>query len=164
MKTSISDIHNAHGSIITLSLKATQGDEKDASVIAFLHDQFRAVGEEISGGKRTFYIREISPIEDGLAITFSENPILMARVDFHYNYSRNDLKFPVLLLDERASEHDLAKHFICHWCKEEIWAVQREAVEVYVPGKRKMILVQVHIECQDIRNEQIAQIPFVDMR
>lgn len=156
MKTLISDIHNAHGSIFTLSLRAAQHAKKDASVIEFLNDQL----EPVRDGKRTFYIREVSAIEGGFAITLSENPILMARVDFHYNCSRNDLKFPVLLLDERASEHDSVKHYICHWCKKEVWGVQREAIEVYVPEKRKMVLVQVHIECQEIRNKQIAKIPF----
>ena len=158
----VTDTHDSHGSVFTLNFWVEFGNEQDQDVIQFLENQFRT--ERMGNGRFAFYVREIKRIDGRLSVTLSDNPIHMAKVDHHWNQTRKDLKFPVLMLDQRDEEykHDVVPHFSCHWCKEDVYGVQREAIEVYDPETDGMELVQVHSECQKIREKQIAEIPFAD--
>lgn len=160
MQIHISNTHNAHGFVFTLNLGIE--NEQDREVIEFLKNQFEA--GRIGNGRFAFYVRKIKQIDVGLAITFSENAIHMAKVDYRWNPTRTDLKLPVLLLDERDEEygHGVVPHFPCHWCKNDVYGIDREAIEVYDPQLKEMKLVQVHSKCQEIREQQISEIPFVD--
>ena len=152
MKSRISDTHDSHGSVFTLSLEGV--DSKDRDVIDFLNKQFK--------GKTSFYVyRVISIGKRILQIGFSESSIVLAKVDHMWNHDRDDLKFPVMCIDGLASQHDGTKHYSCHWCKKEVWGIQRETVEVYITiTSIKKVLVNVHRECQEIRDRQVATIPF----
>lgn len=167
MKARISDTHDAHGSVFTLNLELEKkrkpaNRQTDDQTIEFLHRQFDQI--QVQKGGKTFYIYEASRTKTGLTITFSENPILMAKVDHNWNQDRNDQKFPVLLLDIRAKEHASVPHFPCHWCRQYVFGVKREAVMVYDSPSGKMKLVQAHMSCQEIREKQIAGIAFPSSR
>ncbi len=156
----VTDTHDSHGSVFTLNFWAELGDELDQGVIQFLENQFST--ERTGSGRFAFYIREIKRVDGRFSVTLSENPIRMAKVDHHWNQTRNDLKFPVLMLDRGDEEYKcgVVPHFSCHWCREDVYGVQREAIEVYDPQTNGMKLVQVHSECQKIREKQIAEITF----
>src|SRR3989344_1070579 len=138
MQTLISDTHDSHGLVFTLNLLLGT-DNEDGKTLEFIKKQAEIV--EAIDWESLFYIREVLLVENGLAIVFSENSKRMARVDGLWNPGRNDQKFPVLLLDERAEEYNNVPHFSCHWCKEDVYGVHREAVVVYDTESKKMKLV-----------------------
>lgn len=163
MKATISDTHDSHGSVFTLLLEQGKNDGK---VMAFLRKQFTGENPDY------FYVYKATAIGKRiLAISFSEASLKMAKVDFVWNLERDDQKFPVLVLEDKIDETvngdftSLSENLpLCHWCKNKVWGVNRSAIEVYLPEKSgdKFVktLVQVHDTCQEIREKQIAEIPF----
>jgi len=56
--------------------------------------------------------------------------------------------------------HNLCPHFKCYWCNKETWGVNRKVVGVYSAKENKIIMVNVHDECQAEREKQIARVLF----
>ena len=162
MKVDISDVHNSHGSVFTLSLEAE--DKQDIKTIKFLKKQRKRL--VFSDRGNLFYNYSFETMGNSCHIGFSEEGVRLATVDYQWNSGREDQKFPVLVIPGLNDQYDKIKqytwHYTCHWCNKEIWGVERMAVEIYVPKgnsfERK--LVQVHDSCQEIRERQMANIPF----
>ena len=95
MKVDISDIHNAHGSVFTLSLEAE--NKQDLETIKFLKEQSK---RSIFGRRGDlFYNYSFETGGDSCHIGFCEQSVELAKVDHSWNPSREDQKFSVLVVE-----------------------------------------------------------------
>jgi len=167
MIVKITDIHDAHGASFRLVFEPE--NEADKKIFNCLKDLVARITRinnyKKKGYRETVLCSHIMVVEEGrVSIGFSEQSKKLARIDYLWNSSREDQKFVVVELEGDPENfqwpHDKVRHFECYWCHKDVFGVDREAIEVFNPEIGEKRIVQVHRECQKIREIQIASIPF----
>ncbi|MBI2058039.1 MAG: hypothetical protein HYT63_03630 [Candidatus Yanofskybacteria bacterium] len=159
MKVGISDVHDAHG--LTFELTLSPESPKDRGTFKRLKKLLNS--GDLEKGSSALRSYRVVVGKGKIYIGLAEQIKQMAKVDYCWNPEREDQKFTVLVVEEDGSEwdsHNGCPHFKCFWCNKETWGVNREAVEIYSAKENKIIVVNVHDECQAEREKQIAGILF----
>lgn len=164
MRASISDVHNSHGSVFTLGLETQNSN--DIEVMDFLRKQDAQINDTKYG--RRFFYNYLFLVKGFCRIGFMEAGMCMAKIDGRSHISRKDQKFPVIELEHLHDEvadartHDIFNPATCHWCTKGVFGVHRYSIEVMVKTEKgfENKRVDVHKECQVIREAQMAMIPF----
>lgn len=159
----ITDEHDAHG--LTFKLIIEHENPAKAEDEEIFEELRRLLsGQFIKEGISALCSYEISTKGSRIEIGLSEEMKLMAKVDNRWNSCREDQKFVVVRLEGDPKNYqwdpDRCPHFECYWCHEETWGVKRGTVEVYDPKEKRMVVVNVHPDCQMEREKQIAMIPY----
>ena len=164
MKVSVTDIHDSHGSVFTLNLMAEENKEEDGQVIVILKRFLQHMRSGRPEDKSVLYSYGVEDLPlDGISLKLVEGQKELARVNYRWNPTREDQKYIVVVLEgdpENNTETKYAKHYTCHWCKEETWGVSRDTAEIYDSKTKSMKIVSMCHECRMVREKQIAKIPF----
>ena len=159
MQAHIHDIHGAHGLTFKLSITPSHENEKEfRDLLRLLRVEF------LKTNQSALYSYSLELTDGQVEIGLAEQHKRLAKVDHQWNHSREDQKF-VALVTEGDPENEQwldnnPPHFKCYWCNNEVRSVDRLAIEVYSSNLEKMCLVNVHRQCQEIRERQISQISF----
>lgn len=105
------------------------------------------------------YDLKISP--ERITLNMTDGRKRMAKVDYLWNYRREDQKFAVILLecDTRNGEDGApVRRYTCHLCKKETWGVGRIRIEVYDHKSKSIKEVNVHDDCKREYLKQISKI------
>ena len=164
MKIAVLDVHGAHGLTFKLRLRLQPESPTDKAVFKELQSLLNR--RYLKTGKSALCSYEIVVNKDQIEIGLAEEMKLMAKVDFRWNAQREDQKFVVLEVqgdpNNREWPIDECRHFKCFWCHKETWGVQRTTAEVYSNEKKRMVMVNVHHDCQEKRDKQVALVPFTE--
>jgi len=162
MLVSVTDTHDSHGVVFTLNLAVENGNEEDSEVLRFLGEFIGSLVEGEFKDRSTLCSYRIQLSPEKVSLCLAESTKRLARVNGRWNHSREDQKFVVAIIEDDPQNEMVgpAKHYVCHWCQKEVWGVHRDTMVIYDKQFETMRLVSVHDDCKEIREKQIAEIPF----
>ena len=157
MKATISNVHDSHGSVFTLNLRATNSIE-DQEVIISLKNclNFLNRGSESVG----LYAYGIRIEENMVSFDLTEGVKHLAKIESLWNHWREDQRFVVLKTpgdpkNNPDGNYDHCPHFVCHVCGNETWGVSRDNMETYDSKLASVKTVTVHQECKINRLKEV---------
>ncbi|MDO8523431.1 MAG: hypothetical protein Q7S12_04100 [bacterium] len=149
MEVYLRNIHNSHGPVFTLDLIAEKGIRRDQITLETLK---KLLAYTVSQGKDSeilyTYGIEISP--HSLTLKLTSGGKRMAKVDYLWNFRREDQKFAVVVLegDEKNDEHAAPFGYPCNLCGHEALGVNRQRMEIYDAETGSIKEVNVHDSCK----------------